>query len=502
MSQAMSQTHAPKSATPTRGLLFREPLLFERSQPGRQGYSVPEPPDDVAVAIPKELLREEGIPGMPELSEPEVVRHFVRLSQWNFGVDHGMYPLGSCTMKYNPKVNERTARLAGLADLHPYLPEDCVQGALQIIWELERYLAEIAGMAAVTLQPAAGAHGEFTGMAMVRAAHVARGDARKKVLIPETAHGTNPASCARNGYAVEAVKSNAEGVVDPEDVARKMDGETAAIMVTNPNTLGLFEGHIRQIAEIVHARGGFLYGDGANMNSLLGRSRPGDHGVDVMQYNLHKTFSTPHGGGGPGSGPVAVGAALEPFLPIPRVVKDGERFRLVTDRPQSIGRVKAFFGNFAMMVRAYTYIRELGPDGLKRATDMAVLNANYLRARLGTRFHVAVDRPCMHEVVLDDHGFKKLGIKTMDVAKRLIDHGFHPPTIYFPLIVSGALMIEPTETETRETLDRFVESMFEVLAEAERDAEQLHKAPQLTGITRLDEVQAARQPVLRWTPEP
>jgi len=493
-------TH-PKTTRPTQGILFREPLLFERSLPGREGFSVPAVPEDVPVAVPPEFLRDDGLAGLPEISEPEVVRHFVRLSQWNYGVDHGMYPLGSCTMKYNPKVNEQTARLAGLADLHPYLPEDAAQGALQLLWELERYLAEIAGLAAVTLQPAAGAHGEFTGMAMVRAALLARGDARKKVLIPETAHGTNPASCARNEYKVVEVKSNAEGVVDPEDVARKMDDQTAAIMMTNPNTLGLFESHIARVSEIVHAKGGFLYGDGANMNSLLGRARPGDLGVDVMQYNLHKTFSTPHGGGGPGSGPVAVCAALEPFLPVPRIEKDGERFRVVHTRPQSIGRVKAFFGNFGMMVRAYTYIRELGPDGLKRATDMAVLNANYLRARLSERFHVAVDRPCMHEVVLDDHGFKKLGIKTMDVAKRLIDHGFHPPTIYFPLCVSGALMIEPTETETRETLDRFTEAMFAVLDEAERDPEQLHKAPQLTGITRLDEVQAARQPILRWTPE-
>jgi glycine dehydrogenase subunit 2 len=504
----MTQANVPRTARPTRGILFVEPLIFERSRPGREGFSVPEVPPDVPVAVPAGLLRDDGLAGLPEVSEPEVVRHFVRLSQWNYSIDHGMYPLGSCTMKYNPKINEHTARLTGLADLHPYLPEDAVQGALQLIWELERYLGEIAGLPAVTLQPAAGAHGEFTGVAMIRAALSARGDARRKVLIPETAHGTNPASCSRNDYKVVEVRSNAEGVVDPDDVARKMDDQTAAIMLTNPNTLGLFESHIARVAEIVHARGGFVYGDGANMNSLLGRARPGDLGVDVMQYNLHKTFSTPHGGGGPGSGPVAVCAALEPFLPLPRVERvsdgQGERFCLVQDRhdrPQSIGRVKAFFGNFGMMVRAYTYIRELGPDGLKQATDMAVLNANYLRVRLRERFHLAIERPCMHEVVLDDHGFKKLGIKTMDVAKRLIDHGFHPPTIYFPLCVSGALMIEPTETETLETLDRFVESMFAVLDEAERAPDQLHAAPQLTGITRVDEVQAARQPVLRWTPE-
>ncbi len=487
-------------ATPTQGLVFREPLLFERSSPERVGYSLPEPPADAPpVAVPAAYLREDW-GGMPEMSEPEVVRHFVRLSQWNYHVDAGMYPLGSCTMKYNPKVNESIARLPGFANLHPYAPELWTQGALQLMYELERYLAEIAGFDAVSLQPAAGAHGEFTGVALIRAALTKRGDPRRKVLIPDTAHGTNPASCTLNGYQVVPVPSGDHGVLEPEAVAAVMDDETAALMLTNPNTLGIFEEHIEKIAAIVHERGGYVYCDGANLNSLMGRARLGHMGVDVMHYNLHKTFSSPHGGGGPGAGPVGVSAELAPFLPLPRIRREGERYHLDYDRPDSIGRVKAFFGNFGVLVRAFAYIRELGPEGLAAATDMAVLNANYLRARLSERFGVAVDRPCMHEVVLDDRGFGKLGIKTMDVAKRLIDKGYHPPTVYFPLIVSGALMIEPTETETLETLDCFVASMFSILDEAAEDPDILHGAPRMTGISRVDEVQAARQPILRWTP--
>ncbi len=488
-----------RCAEATSGLLFREPLIFERSSPGREGYSVPTPTGRKrAAAIPGDYLRD-SIPGMPEVAEPEVVRHFLRLSHWNFGVDVGMYPLGSCTMKYNPKVNEAVARLGGFTGIHPYMPVAWVQGALQLIYELERYLAEISGMRAVTLQPAAGAHGEFTGMAMIRKALTERGNPRTKVLIPDTAHGTNPASCRLNDYRIVQLRSTSEGVVDPEEVARRMDDETAAIMLTNPNTLGLFETHIEEIAEIVHEQGGFVFCDGANMNALLGRAKPGAMGIDVMQFNLHKTFSTPHGGGGPGSGPVGVAEVLEPYLPTPRIQATPDGFEFDSDRPLSIGRIKSFFGNFTIMVRAYAYIREMGPEGLRQASDMAVLNANYLRKRLGDSFNVAVDVPCMHEVVLDDRVLTKAGIKTMDLAKRLIDKGFHPPTVYFPLCVSGALMIEPTETESRETLDCFVDAMHEILDEA-RKPETVTSAPQVTGISRVDEVRAARQPVLKWSP--
>ena len=486
----------------TRGLQFREPLIFERSEPGRQGYSLPlSSRVEGDVDIPEGMVRR-AAPAWPELSEPEVVRHFVRLSQQNYAIDVGLFPLGSCTMKYNPKINEAVARMPGFAELHPLAPEAWIQGGLHVMWALERYLGEIAGFPAVTLQPAAGAQGEFTALAMIRRYLIeTQGHPRSKVLVPDTAHGTNPASCTLNGYDSVALASHESGIVDPAEVARAMDEGVAAIMVTNPNTLGLFETHIAEIAEIVHAKGGYVYCDGANLNALMGRTRPGEQGVDAMHINLHKTFSTPHGGGGPGSGPVAVTSELEPYLPTPRIARDGDHFSLDADRPLTIGRVKGFFGNFGMHVRAYTYIRELGRRGLAQATDMAVLNANYLRARLAPTFHVVHDRPCMHEVVLTDkHQRKATGIETKDIAKGLIDRGFHPPTVYFPICVEHALMIEPTETESRETLDRFVEAMLDIDRAAREEPDTILGAPSSTLVGRLDETRAIRKPVLRWQP--
>jgi len=489
----------------TRGLQFREPLIFEASTPGRVGHSLPRSCREAAgaVGVPTSLLRA-APPRWPEVSELEAVRHFVRLSQQNYGIDTGFFPLGSCTMKYNPKVNEEVARLPGFSAIHPLAPESWVQGALQLYWELERYLAEITGFSAVTLQPAAGAHGEFTGLRLIKE-HLLKteGRPRKKVLIPDTAHGTNPATCAMNGYTTVALASSERGIVLPEDVARLMDEDVAGIMVTNPNTLGVFETHIKEIADIVHAKGGYVYGDGANMNALLGRARPGDMGVDVMHLNLHKTFSTPHGGGGPGSGPVLVHDTLAPYLPVPRVERgeDG-RFSLTSDRPLSIGRVKAFFGNFGMHVRAYTYIRELGRDGLKLAGDMAVLIANYLRARLDKTYHVVQDRACMHEVVLTDkYQRRDTPVGTRDIAKALIDQGFHPPTMFFPICVHNAIMIEPTETESLQTLDRFIAAMERIDAQARLDPDPILTAPHLPLVGRLDETRAVRQPILRWRPK-
>ena len=488
---------------PTSGLQFREPLIFERSEAGRVGYSLPAScRADGEADIPAALLRGEA-PAWPEVSEPEVVRHFLRLSQQNYGIDVGFLPLGSCTMKYNPKVNEAVARMPGFAELHPLAPEPWIQGALEVLWRLERYLGEIAGFPAVTLQPAAGAQGEFTALAMIRAHLLAtEGRPRAKVLIPDTAHGTNPASCTLNGYESLSIASSERGVLHPEEVARAMDADVAAIMLTNPNTLGLFESEIATIAEIVHARGGYVYCDGANLNALMGRTRPGDQGVDAMHINLHKTFSTPHGGGGPGSGPVAVTSTLEPYLPTPRVVRGEQGLRLDRDRPASVGQVKAYFGNFGMHVRAYAYIRELGRAGLAQASDMAVLNANYLRARLAGTYHVVHDRPCMHEVVLTDKRQRKAtGVETRDIAKALIDRGFHPPTVYFPICVEHALMIEPTETEALETLDRFVEAMLDIDRAAQEDPDAVRAAPQLSLVGRLDETRAVRKPILRWQRE-
>jgi glycine dehydrogenase subunit 2 len=479
---------------------FNEPLLFEQGTPGRTGASLPEadvPPADPATTLGA-LHRSGGAP-LPELSEPEVFRHFVRLSQQNFAIDLSMYPLGSCTMKYNPKVNEWAARLPGFAGLHPMAPPALVQGALELMWRLEAGLAEVCGMDRVSLNPAAGAQGELAGLMMIRAHHQAQGRSPKKVLIPDTAHGTNPASCALNGLKAVPFPVGDDGIVVPEKFAPHVDDDVAAVMITNPSTVGLFETHLPTIASMVHERGGLVYGDGANLNALMGRARPGDLGIDVMQFNLHKTFTTPHGGGGPGCGPVAYKKVLDPYAPVPVLVKQPDgTFHLDEDRPQSVGRVRSFQGNFGMMVRAYAYLREMGAAGLRQATDLAVLNANYLRAELGKTWHVAYDRTCMHEVVLSDKHLKDTGVTTMDVAKRLIDYGFHAPTVYFPLVVKGAMLVEPTETESKQALDAFVEAMDAISREASEDAAMVKAAPHNTRLRRLDETRAARQPVLRW----
>ncbi len=484
------------------GLLHREPLIFERGSAGRVGCSLPEADvPEASPAIDPALLRAEP-PLLPEVSEPEATRHFTRLSQWNFAIDLGMYPLGSCTMKYNPKNNERAARMPGFANLHPALGPEHLQGALALMWRLERALCEITGFARATLQPAAGAQGELAGLMMIRAYHVDRHRSPSKVLIPDSAHGTNPASCTVNGFGTVPLPTGARGTLDLDTVRKAISDDVAAIMITNLSTVGLFEDQIAEIAELVHAHGALVYMDGANLNALLGQFRPGDHGVDCLHINLHKTFTTPHGGGGPGAGPVAVAPGLVPFLPTPMVESSGDDYRLDFDRPKSIGRVRAFFGNFGMFVRAYTYIREMGADGLKAATEMAVLNANYLKARLQAAYHLPYDRACMHEVVVSDQRLKKeTGVQTLDVAKRLMDHGFHPPTIYFPLIVMGALMIEPTETETLETLDELADALVAIAEEAKTDPETVKAAPHTTGLRRLDETQAARKPRLRYTRE-
>lgn len=477
------------------GLEHTESTLFERGVPGRSGMQVPECRDGASV-IPESLLRK-AAPLLPEASEIEVVRHFTRLSRMNFGVDVGMYPLGSCTMKYNPRVCEDAASLEGFAGLHPMLPADRVQGALALMAELEDALAELSGMSGVSLLPAAGAHGELAGMMVIRKALEARGDARKKVLIPDTAHGTNPASCALTGYKVVSVKSDEAGLLDPAAVAAAMDEDVAAIMITNPNTLGLFEKHVFEVAQIVHAKGGLVYGDGANFNAIMGKYRPACLGLDVIHFNLHKTFSTPHGGGGPGSGPIGVVKDLVPYLPVPRVVRGEDGTLALSDAfPESIGRIRTFAGQFLVMVRALAYIRALGASGLARVAERAVLNANYVRARLTGKYHLPYPGTCMHEVVFSDKIQAKNGVHTMDIAKRLMDYGFHPPTVYFPLIVNGAIMIEPTETEDKATLDDFVAAMEAIADEAAVQPDLLHAAPTRTAICRPDEVLAARQPVL------
>ena len=478
------------------GLKIAEPLIFEKSRKGRCGFTVP---DDMFGELSDNLpdsLRRDELEGLPDVTEPEVMRHYVRLSQFNFGVDTGFYPLGSCTMKYNPKISDVVAGLPGFTAIHPYYPESAVQGALQLTYELEQYLGEIAGMHAVTLQPAAGAHGEFTGIRMIRAALEKRGEHRSKVLIPDTAHGTNPASCTLNGYKAVEVRSSDRGVLSASRVADLMDENVAALMVTNPNTLGLFEEEIADIADVVHDKGGYLYLDGANLNALMGIARPGDMGVDVIQLNLHKTFSTPHGGGGPGSGPVGVATSLAPFMPTPRIGKDGDRYFLDYDLADSIGRVRAFYGNFLIMVRAYTYIREMGGAGLSLATHMAVLNANYMLSRLRGVYDVPFDRTCMHECVVTDANLKKHKVSNLDVAKGLIDRGFHPPTVSFPICVQGALMIEPTETECKEELDRFADAMGDIARVAAENPDSLHNAPEKTYISRPNEAWAARNLVL------
>ncbi len=491
------------------GLSFQTPLIFEQGAPGRHGSSLSA--DDLPDVDPERAfgdMARQSPPLLPEVSEPEAVRHYVRLSQQNFAIDIGMYPLGSCTMKYNPKVNEWAARLAGFANLHPYMPDELVQGALELMWRLEQGLSEICGMDRVSLHPAAGAQGELTGLMMIRAYHRSQGRDPKKVLIPDTAHGTNPASCALNGLQAVPFPVGEEGIVTTEALAPFVDDDVAAVMATNPNTVGLFESQMAAISDLVHSKGGLVYGDGANLNALMGRARPGDLGIDVMQFNLHKTFTTPHGGGGPGCGPVGYKALLDPFAPVPVVEQRDGRFVLDYDsRPASVGRLRSFQGNFGMMVRAYAYLREMGAEGLKQATDLAVLNANYLRVRLGEVWHVPYERICMHEVVISDRHLKDSHVTTMDVAKRLMDYGFHPPTVYFPLVVKGAMLIEPTETESLQTLDEFVDVMKTISDEATADPDRAKAAPELTRLRRLDETQAARKPVLRWTapgtqPEP
>jgi len=476
------------------GLVFNEPLLWERGKRGRSGMSLPR--RDVDSSPLDKGLMGEG-PDFPGLSEIDVVRHYTRLSQWNFGVDSGMYPLGSCTMKYNPKINEKMAGLAGFAGAHPLLPSELSQGALRLMSELKRFLSEITGMDAVSLQPAAGSHGELAGMLIFHAYHESKGEARSKVIVPDTAHGTNPASAALCGYKPVPVKSNELGILSPEAVAEVMDEDTAGIMITNPNTLGLFEENIIKIAEIVHDKGGLVYGDGANMNATMGIVRMGDIGIDVQHLNLHKTFSTPHGGGGPGSGPICVKKHLEPFLPVPRVVEDDGVYSFSEDFPQSIGRLHAFYGNFGIMVRAYSYIITMGRDNLKKASRLAVLNANYLKEKLKGVFELPYDRPCMHECVFSDKFQKEYKITTLDMVKRLIDYGFHPPTVYFPLVVDGAIMVEPTETESKEDLDLFIEACKAIVNEAKLDPELLRAAPTRSRARRMDETQAARHPRLR-----
>ena len=485
-------------------MLLDEPLIFERGSPGRTGWRPPPAPDgapDGAVEeLPAALRREDALAGLPEVSELEVLRHFVRLSQWNYSAATTFYPLGSCTMKYNPVVNEEIARLPGFAGLHPLVPEAFAQGALELLAGLEAALAAISGLDAVCLQPAAGAQGELLGMQVIRAHHVAQGNPRRRVLIPASAHGTNPASAALCGYEVVEVPVSARGLLEAAAVATVADESVAALMITNPNTLGLFEEEIEAVAATVHARGGLVYMDGANMNALMGIAKPGDMGVDVMQFNLHKTFSTPHGGGGPGAGPIAVRAVLADYLPVPRLARRDGRLAWLEEAPRSVGRVRSFYGNFAILVRAFAYIARLGGPGLEEVTRLAVLNANYLRARLAGVYHLAYDTPSLHECVFSDRLLQEHDVHTLDVAKRLLDYGFYAPTIYFPLVVKGALMIEPTETETKETLDEFVAALRAIAEEARTDPARVRNAPHRTRLARLDETRAARRPVLRWRP--
>jgi glycine cleavage system P protein (glycine dehydrogenase) subunit 2 len=481
-----------------------EDLIFERTSPGKSGVELAPldvPPVSSADALGADQVRAD-IEGFPEISELEVIRHFTRLSTWNYGVDTGLYPLGSCTMKYNPRINEVVARLEGLATDHPYAPGALTQGCLRVLHETARLLAEITGMDAVSLQPAAGAQGELTGILMIRACLTDRGDPRKYILIPDSAHGTNPASVTISGYEVRNLKSNARGCLDLAELERLLTPDVAGLMMTNPNTLGVFEPQIKQIADLLHSKGALLYMDGANMNALVGVAQPATFGVDVMHLNLHKTFTTPHGGGGPGSGPVAVKKSLEPYLPAPTVkqASDGT-YSLDHNRPKSIGRVRAFYGNFGMAVRALAYILANGASGLRQTTEDAVLNANYVREQLKGDYDLPYDAPSMHECVFSDRRQAAKGVRTGDIAKRLIDYGFHPYTTAFPLTVSGALMIEPTESASKEELDEFIDAMRSIAREIEEDPKFVLKAPYSTRVTRLDETTAARKPILRWKPE-
>jgi glycine dehydrogenase subunit 2 len=471
-------------------------LIYERSQEGRRASRLPRTELPVP-EIPDELRRERP-PRLPEIAEPELVRHFTRLSTRTFGVDTGFYPLGSCTMKHNPRVNERVVNLPGFRDLHPLQEEEGAQGALEVMWRLQEILAEIAGLPAVSLQPAAGSQGELTGLMLMRAYFAERGESRRKIVVADTAHGTNPASVTMAGYELEKVETDARGNIDVAHLRETVDEETAGLMLTNPSTLGLFDEHIEEIAAIFHEAGALLYYDGANLNAVCGISRPGDMGFDIVHFNLHKTFSQPHGGGGPGGGPIAVRERLEPFLPVPAVVRDGETFRLDYDRPKTIGKVRGFYGPFGVFVRSYAFVRAYGP-GLREMSEVSVLNANYLLARLKNAYELPFDRLCMHEFVLSARRLKREhGISALDVAKRLIDYDFHPPTIYFPLIVPEALMIEPTETEAKETLDEFVEAMLEIVRDAAERPEVLKEAPHDRPVRRVDEVKAAKRAVVRY----
>lgn len=477
-----------------------QPLIFELSRPGRIAFSLPEsdvPEQSLDEMIPSGYIRQHPAE-LPEVSEVDLIRHYTELSRRNYGVDNGFYPLGSCTMKYNPKRNERMARLAGFASIHPYQSEETVQGALELLYKLQTELEEITGMDRVSLQPAAGAQGEWTGLMLIRAYHEARGEKRTKVIVPDTAHGTNPASATVAGFTTITIKSNERGGVDLESLRQAVGPDTAALMLTNPSTLGLFEEDIVEIAQIVHEAGGLLYYDGANANAILGYARPGDMGFDVVHLNLHKTFSTPHGGGGPGAGPVGVKKDLIPFLPVPVVEYREGKYVLNYDVPQSIGKVKGFYGNFGILVRAYAYIRTMGPDGLKRVTEEAVLNANYMMQQLKPYYDLPYDRICKHEFVLSGKRQKAKGVKTLDIAKRILDFGFHPPTVYFPLNVEEAIMIEPTESENIETLNAFIETMIQIAKEAEENPEIVKHAPHNTVVNRLDETMAARTPILRY----
>ncbi|THF77353.1 glycine dehydrogenase subunit 2 [Cohnella fermenti] len=505
MTSAADQTETAVAAASTAGGFQNvstkpeKSLIFELSKPGRVAYSLPPldvPEVPVSELIPASMLRATPA-GLPEVYEVDVVRHYTELSRRNFGVDNGFYPLGSCTMKYNPKINEDTARFAGFAKIHPYQPEESIQGALELLHTLQHDLAALTGMDQVTLQPAAGAHGEWTGLMMIRAYHESHGESRTKVIVPDSSHGTNPASATVAGFETVTIKSNERGMVDLDALRAAVGADTAALMLTNPSTLGLFEEQIVEIAQIVHDAGGLLYYDGANSNAIMGITRPGDMGFDVVHLNLHKTMSTPHGGGGPGAGPVGVKAKLMPFLPKPLVARreDGSYF-FDYDIPQSIGRVKAYYGNFGILVRAYTYIRTYGPDGLRRVSECAVLNANYMMARLAPHYEIPYPGVCKHEFVMSGRGLKAFGVRTLDVAKRLLDFGYHPPTIYFPLNVEECIMIEPTETESKETLDGFIDTMIRIAEEARTTPDIVLNAPYDTVVRRLDETTAARKPVL------
>ncbi|MBN1153928.1 aminomethyl-transferring glycine dehydrogenase subunit GcvPB [candidate division KSB1 bacterium] len=475
-------------------------LLFERTENECNTHYTPalEAEDHILESyIPSPYKRKHKL-RIPQLTESEVIRHYIALSILNYHIDKGFYPLGSCTMKYNPKVNETMARLPGLAGLHPLQPESMIQSALEIMYELTHDLAEISGMKGVSLQPAAGAHGELTGLKMIRAYHERLGDAREHILIPDSAHGTNPASVTFTGYKSVEIKSNENGTIDLEDLKRKLNAGTAAIMITNPNTLGLFETQIKEIIQLIHDAGALAYMDGANLNALLGIVRPGDIGFDVLHFNLHKTFSTPHGGGGPGAGPVGVSSKLTDFLPVPLIRKDNGKYAFEYDRPHSIGKISTFYGNFGVMVRAYCYIRLLGSAGLRRVSENAIINANYLRSKLESSFELPYRKKCMHEFVLSGERQREQGVKTLDIAKRLLDLGFHAPTIYFPLIVKEAIMIEPTETESKESLDRFIDAMLQIAEEVASNPDIVKSAPHDTVVGRLDEVKAIKQPNVRF----